>query len=264
LSLLNSHHERIRQLQEFGLTKNESLIYLSLLEDDSSSGISGYEVAARSEVPRSAVYTLLSKLEDIGAVFSQGKPLLFSAVPPAQWLDRCRIHHQSMVQQLQESLSTVSSLSQPAPIWIIRRYSEVIKSMEELVRSASRFLCLSILPQDLEILQPLISNSDQLRVLIHVPGPYPHNISGSSCWFEHSAVPIQFNRIVLVDGQQSLQGFFSPELSNDVIRSENRSLYHTCLSLFGTRIQTAANALDISPSSDLRLLEQHANQVLDH
>ena len=62
----------IESMQELGFTASEGKIYLSLLQKP---GATGYEVAATSGVPRSAIYNVLKKLEALGLVnASPGKP----------------------------------------------------------------------------------------------------------------------------------------------------------------------------------------------
>ena len=45
------HETVIAMLTETGMTRNEALAYVTLLEDDSTHGLTGYEVAARSRIP---------------------------------------------------------------------------------------------------------------------------------------------------------------------------------------------------------------------
>ncbi len=42
----------VDRLVETGLTRNQSLAYVTLLADDGGAGLTGYEVGARSGVPR--------------------------------------------------------------------------------------------------------------------------------------------------------------------------------------------------------------------
>ena len=80
----------LAQLGGLGLARNEALAYLTLLEDEGESGITGYEVASRSGIPRSAVYAVLRKLEAMGAAFAVGTdPVCFVATDPGRWVARC-------------------------------------------------------------------------------------------------------------------------------------------------------------------------------
>ena len=81
----------VTRLEGLGLSRNEALAYLTLLEADEEDGLTGYEVASRSSIPRSAVYTVLRKLQSSGAAFGYGeKPERFVANEPSKWLEQVR------------------------------------------------------------------------------------------------------------------------------------------------------------------------------
>ena len=74
--------ELVALLTALGLSRNEAFAYVTLLEEPSSEGCTGYEVAARSGVPRSAVYTVLARLEETGATgFRWRVQLIWPEVP---------------------------------------------------------------------------------------------------------------------------------------------------------------------------------------
>ena len=81
---------------------------------------------------------------------------------------------------------------------------------------------------------------------------------------EQNPVPNIFNRLLLVDGHQVLQGHFSPQASNEVIRSENPNLYDTALCTFEQRLAQAAQSLAIGAASDVRLLHAQKAQLLKY
>ncbi|MGC6507527.1 MAG: TrmB family transcriptional regulator [Myxococcota bacterium] len=258
MSLLNSHRERIPLLNQLGLSKNESLVYLSLLESGSSEGLSGYEIAARAEVPRSAVYTVLESLVEEGAVSVHGKPQKFFAVPPKDWLRRKQHAHHILLDSLLPQLKSVAQLNAPRPIWIIRRYRTVLEAFQNHISGAKTFLALSVLPSELE--QLTLPSSPNFPMIIHCPASYSKNLPGS-CWVEQNKVPETFNRLLLVDGQHLIQGHFSPQESNEVIRSDNPSLYETALCAFEQRINQAADSLAISAATDTHLLQTQKKQL---
>ncbi len=68
----------ISGLNCFGLTRQEATIYTVLLENGR---MTGYEVAKRTNISRSNVYTALSGLVDKGAAdFIEGEPMYYSPV----------------------------------------------------------------------------------------------------------------------------------------------------------------------------------------
>ena len=256
MSLEHSHQNQIHNLQRLGLSRNESLVYLCLLESESAEGLSGYEVAARSDVPRSAVYAILNALTEWGAVNVQGKPQRFFAISPAQWLEAQQQTHKQLLSELLPSLENVATLVAPEPIWMIRRHREVIDQMQMLISNATSFIGLSLLPADLK--QLVLPTTPTFPIVIHSPSPYEGVLPGS-CWIEQEPIPPRFNRLLLVDGQEVLQGHFSQKASNEMVRTRNPSFYDTALCAFEQRIVHAASQLAISAASDCKLL--HAQKA---
>ena len=92
MGTLKSKNEENRQpsdplalLQDFGLTRQESTIYLALLGEGS---MNGYEVAKSLGLSRSNAYTALASLVDKGASWTEdGSPVRYAAVPAAEFTD---------------------------------------------------------------------------------------------------------------------------------------------------------------------------------
>lgn len=77
--------DSLSSLVEFGLTRQESLVYLSLVTEGP---LNGYEVAKNLGVSRSNAYTSLSSLVDKGAAWTvDGSPTRYTAVPSAEFTD---------------------------------------------------------------------------------------------------------------------------------------------------------------------------------
>ena len=105
------------QLMEVGLTRNEALAYLTLLADDSGQGLTGYEVAARSGIPRSVVYTTLGKLENNGAAFGWGdKPARFVATAADAFIEGRRLETRTRLDALETSLGKLQTHKRPEPV----------------------------------------------------------------------------------------------------------------------------------------------------
>ncbi len=60
MNINTSEKEIIELLSEFGLAANLGKTYVALLENNPATG---YEICTQSGVPRSAIYSVLNKLE---------------------------------------------------------------------------------------------------------------------------------------------------------------------------------------------------------
>lgn len=78
----NQPGDPLSLLQDFGLTRQESTVYLALLGEGS---MNGYEVAKSLGLSRSNAYTALASLVDKGAAWTEdGTPIRYAAVPAAE------------------------------------------------------------------------------------------------------------------------------------------------------------------------------------
>ena len=221
----------VSQLTAMGLTRNEALAYLTLLEDESEQGLSGYEVAARSGIPRSAVYAVLRKLESAGAAFCYGEPARFTPTEPERWLEQTRRSTLNRIEALSAGLATLPKRSRPEPVWILRRYTEVIDRIDTMIRQAQQSIYLSLWPQELALLVPAIrsvADRDLHRVL-HSPASVASPPAGFSCWIDDTAgdeakATWSHKALVVVDREFALIGGTEPDADNHTVWTANPSL----------------------------------------
>lgn len=225
--------EVVATLQELGLTRSEAQAYLTLLEAEEVAGLTGYEVAARSSVPRSAVYTVLGRLEELGAAFHTGEqPVRYVPTDPARFLDHLRRTGEARLARAGEQLSDLPKRSRPEPVWIVSRYEEVLRTADRLIRGAKRSVALSAWGREVASLSSALGDAadrpELLRVL-HSPDLAGRELAGFSCWTEDLAgdptkADWSHKLIVVVDGGEALIGGAEPDADNQAVRTTNRSL----------------------------------------
>src|SRR5512143_3456612 len=92
-------------MAELGFTASEAKIYLVLLRAHPATG---YQVAARSGVPRSAIYNVLTKLEGAGLVNAiQDKPTRYVPLPPERLYQLLEARFARSLDDLKSSLAGV-------------------------------------------------------------------------------------------------------------------------------------------------------------
>lgn len=222
----------VDQLTELGLTRNQSLAYLTLLEDDSGQGLTGYEVGARSGVPRSAVYKVLRQLEETGAAFTVGnEPQRFLAAEPDRWLDRVRRTTLHRLDDVADSLRALPRRTRPEPVWIVRRYDEVVSRIIEMIRGAERSVYLSLWPREVERLRPVLADvaGRNLHRVLHCPDALESRPAGFSCWIDEdrtdpTKATWSHKALVVIDRREALIGGAEPEADNDAVWTTNPSL----------------------------------------
>lgn len=221
------------QLTEIGMTRNEAVAYLTLVEDDDEAGLTGYEVAARSGIPRSAVYGVLRKLEESSAAFANGhKPVRYVATDPEQLVEHVRRTNLAQLDQLAEGLSSLPKRVRPEPVWILRRYHEVMQRAGTMIRGAQQSVYLSIWPRELQLLAPDLESIGErsLHRVLHSPAPLVATPPGFSCWIDEEmpgdeAKALWSHKVlVVVDRRAALIGGAEPDADNHAVWTTNPSL----------------------------------------
>jgi len=222
----------VSRLEGLGLSRNEALAYLTLLEADEEDGLTGYEVASRSSIPRSAVYTVLRKLQSAGAAFGYGeKPERFVATEPTKWLDQVRRSADSRLVEAARELQNLPKRPRPEPVWILRRYDEVMRRIDQMIRGAEQSVWVSMWPRELERLRPALESiSDRsLHRVLHSPAPLDAPLPGFSCWTDRisedeNKASWSHKALVVIDRREALIGGTEPYADNHAVFTSNPSL----------------------------------------
>ncbi len=262
------------ELGALGLSRNEALAYLTLLEDESGAGLTGYEVAARSSIPRSAVYTVLRKLQNAGAAFEMGEdPIRFVATAPDTWLATVRRSAQARIAAVRSSLEALPKRSRPEPVWILRRYDEVMGRIDEMIRGAEQSVWLSLWGRELALLRPALEAiaDKPLHRVIHSPAGLPWTPPGFSAWVDtttadEAKATWSHKALVVVDRREALIGGTEPAADNHAVWTSNPSLVDVATNHIILDITLMARARDVDPVVDVApMMRPHLLDVfLEH
>jgi hypothetical protein len=229
------HEIIIAKFIELGLTRNEALAYVTLLEDHQTDGLTGYEVAARSGIPRSAVYTVLRKLQDAGATFCIGtEPARYAAIDPSTFIDNMRRGMVTRLDSLQDSLAKLPKRDRPEPVWILHRYEDVMARIGTMIRSAEHSVYLSIWPRELAHLREALQAVEDrgLHRVLYSPAAGMDCPAGFSCWIDtvegdEAKAAWSHKALVVVDHREALIGGTEPYADNQAVWTTNPSLVDT-------------------------------------
>lgn len=251
------HQALVPLLGSVGLTKNEALAYLTLLADEGT-GMTGYEVAARGGIPRSAVYGVLRKLETQGAAFATGTdPVRFTALEPARWIEQVRRSTLHSLGELQAALEDLPKRDRPEPIWVLRSYDEVMDRISAMIRSARASLYLSLWPRELARVDAALQTvaARDLHRVLHSPAqledvPEP---AGFSCWCDllsrdEAKARWSHRALVIVDRRQALIGGAEPDADNHAVYTTNPSLVDVATNHIILDITQMARARKLDPT----------------
>lgn len=129
-------------LQAMGFSTNESRAYVALLQE---SPATGYELAQRTRIPRSAIYGVLRRLRDGGlAVQTNEKPARFAPLPPDALFRLLRRRFEHGVEKLEERVQQLGPPPATSELWHVRGYEGLLRETERFIEAAQRSVFLSL------------------------------------------------------------------------------------------------------------------------
>ena len=141
----------LQLLKSFGVSGTEGKAYLALLRDNPATG---YDIAARGDVPRSAIYGCLKRLEATGLVIGlPGKPARYIPKAPKQVIKEFEARTQRDLRLLEEALEGYASIDAQAPTWTLRKEETINSELERLIEQAQSTLFISLWKEDAELLR---------------------------------------------------------------------------------------------------------------
>jgi sugar-specific transcriptional regulator TrmB len=149
-------------LTALGFSTNEARAYRGLLVE---SPATGYEIAQRASIPRSAIYAVLKRLEDDGLVARvEEAPARYAPLPPADLLGVLRRRFEGSLESLDQSIRQLRPPPPPVDLWNVSGYEEVLDRAESLIEGAERYIFLSIWKREAERLAPTLLAASRRKV----------------------------------------------------------------------------------------------------
>lgn len=125
-------------LTQLNFTATDARVYIALLK---GAPATGYEISARSGLPRSAIYAVLRKLEASGLINAIGQePARYVPLPPERLLKLLGSRFQRNLTQLKDSLKGIRGTAAEAPTWTLHGYPAMLEQAEHLIDNAKTVL----------------------------------------------------------------------------------------------------------------------------
>lgn len=172
----------IDRLVALGLTTYEAKVF-SALTGLGEAGVA--DIHAVAEVPRSAVYGTLEKLERMGIIeASTGRPKKFRALPPKVAISKIESDLLCAVKDAREGLEELASTphreSSGVHIWLIRGRARVQRRLEEIVGLAKSELLVAGSPEHVLSFSGVWRRARSRKVKILFASPDPKKLSALS------------------------------------------------------------------------------------
>lgn len=248
-------------MQQLGFTASEGRAYLALLRKHPATG---YEVAADSGVPRSAVYNVLRKLESHGLVNTiQVRPSRYVPIEPERLSELLANRFNSRLEDLTGSLKELAGALPPTTTWTVRGYDSMLDQAASLIKGARRMLHISLWAREAlrleEHIRKAVQAGTQVVVFSFTPLPEGLGTSFSYGLSEEELEQHWKHKIILVaDHKEALLGGAEDKRENRAVLTTDFSLLEMAVSnlilditLFGER--TGVDTHDVVTSLSLRM-----------
>lgn len=218
----------VAALCEHGFSLNEARAYEALLRNGPSTG---YEVAQRARIPRSAVYASLRRLVAQGAARAvAGSPERFVAAPADGLLSLLRSRFEASTGALELAIREVA-VEPPVPdAFSVRGYERVLEEARRLIDEAESSVVLSGWPREVTLLSGSLADAVRrgVRAVLFSHAAMPVDVPGVhfNYGLDESALEAFWkHRLVLVcDDRRTLVGATERKPSDTAVVSETPAI----------------------------------------
>jgi len=215
-------------LVELGFNRNEGRAYAALLQLGAATG---YEVGQRSAVPRSAVYAVLRRLAEVGAVRSiPGQPERFVATPADALLSVLKKRFSTSEQALRDAVRDVDAAPVSPDAFSVEGYERVLEEAARVAGGATRTLVISGWPRELAGLASDVNDAHGrgVYVVVFSHAAIPEGIAGIHFSYALDEAQLQQfweHRLVLVaDGTRTVLGTTARGPADGAVLSDKKSI----------------------------------------
>lgn len=231
----------VAALCEHGFSLNEARAYEALLRHGPSTG---YEVAQRAQIPRSAVYASLRRLVAQGASRAvAGSPERFVATPADALLSLLRSRFEATTGALELAMRDVA-VEPPVPdAFSVRGYERVLEEARRLIDGARAALVVGGWPREIALLAAALADAARrgVRAVVFSHAALPPDVAGVQFSYglqEKALEAFWKHRLVLVaDDARTLIGATERRPGDTAVISETPAI---------AELATSQVALDIT------------------
>lgn len=232
-------------MRQLGFTNYEAKTYLFLLQNNPATR---YELSKYSGVPRSAIYSVINKLEKEGLVNAiHTEPKRYIPLPPEQLVKLLENRHKEILKEFYQNIHKLEPTSQMDHLWNIRGYENLILKAKELIDKAEESIYLSVWRREAILLRKELEKADKrnVKIVVFTFTQLPFEVGRvlSHNLHEEDLETVWDHKIILcVDQRELLMGEADTKEHKNVAWTHNKALIAIALnhiildiSLFGQR-----------------------------
>jgi sugar-specific transcriptional regulator TrmB len=209
--------ELVEALMNVGLTRQESIFYLTLCKEGE---LTGYEAAKSAGISRSNAYQALAGLVDKGGAYRiEGDPAKFIAVPIREFTGNIRRRTAEILEYLEKNVPQREEPSEP--FITISGTNHVTNKMKQIIQQAAERVYFSGAVTELDLvisdLQAAVARG--LKVVVITASPFQKE---GMTVFHHRKSPGQIR--LIADSTHVLTGEISESGESTCLYSKNKNL----------------------------------------
>ncbi len=215
------------RLKALGFTSYEAKAYITLLKNNPSTR---YELSKNSGVPRSAIYDVIRKLENLGAVNAMyTNPEKYVPLPPEQLIELLERQFKERLEEARKALSHFDTEIRPGHLWNIVGYQNMLHKAREMINKAKETIFISAWERECRRLKSDLEEAVRRGVRIiafsftpialRIEEAYSYNIP------ERELLKVWERKIILVvDHHELLMGEADDRYSKKTAWTDNKAI----------------------------------------
>ncbi len=198
----------VAAMKQLGFTATDARTYIALMRGHPATG---YELAARSSVPRSAIYGVLRRLQNLGLINAiEDKPARYVPLAPERLVELLESRFTRNLESFREVLTQVVGPTAEVATWTVVGYQALLEQAERLIANATRQVCLSVWRREGERLSRALdaASARGVEVVLFSFNPLPglpgtifsYGIEAQrlEAWWDHKLILMADDGVVLV------------------------------------------------------------------
>ncbi|MEL6822719.1 MAG: helix-turn-helix domain-containing protein, partial [Calditrichota bacterium] len=153
-----------QKMTELGFTLYEAKAYVCLLQNHPATR---YEISKKSGVPRSAIYDVIHRLEEAGAVnVISRNPEKYMPLPPEQFTELLENRYNEKIRKFYDSVAGLNVNLEMGNLWDITGYENLLIKAREMIEGAETELYLSAWMREVSELEAELRKAEKRGVKV--------------------------------------------------------------------------------------------------
>lgn len=229
---MRQHEKSLLVLKDLGLNAVEAEVYLALLANND---VTAYKIGKIINKPTANVYKAMDALAAQGAVcFEEGDNRTCHAIDPEEFIAQARAKYLDVAARAVKTLGTPKPHTPEGRVLNIASASLALARVKEMIGRAVRIVVVDAFPNALSGISEALKEAHSRGVQVFVQSYISADLPGISQVLTHRSAEVlrfwegeQLN--VVVDGEESLFGFFDETLNQARQVVWTNSLYMSCM-----------------------------------